>query len=374
MNQSTKWIVGVIVVVAIVAIGYFVSKGPSGPVSTEPIKIGFIGPLTGDQAIYGSGVREGFDLALSEFLNLKFKGKPIQIIYEDTGGDVKNAVSAFQKLTEIDKVSAIIQAGASQEAVALIKVAQDKRVPMYAVISQAPELTEAGDFVFRGMPEILLLANKIAEATFGRGFKKAAILTATYNQATLAARDAFKKDFIELGGSIVDEEGFQKGVNDFRTQLSRIKAANPDVIFLNALTSEAAFILKQKAELGMNQQFVSQGAVEDKKIIEVAKAGSDGVIFATFNAVPPQDFVDKVKVKYGFESRRWNIEGYEAALFLVEALKKAQTFGALGVRNAFAQVKELDGVAGKLLFDDNGNITRSVHIKIIKNGNFELYK
>jgi len=368
MNKTIIWL---IVIVIVVIGGYALFFKETGPVET--IKVGVVGPLSGNQANYGTGVQEGMDLAYQELKDKKIKRRPVEFVFEDSAGDVKTAVSAVQKLISIDKAVLLVSAGASQEAVALAPIAQEAKVPFYTVVSQAGDLTDAGDYVFRGMPEIALLANKIAEVAYEKGFRKAATLNANYNQAVKDAAEQFIARFTELGGQVVINEDFGKDTTDFRTHLGRIKAANPDLIFLNGLTNDAAVILKQKGELGLRQQFVSQGAVEDKKIVEVAGAAADGMIFATYNAVPPADFVKKIKAKIGSEPRRWNMEGYEAVQIIYKALAEADELTPEGIKNALADLKEVPGLTQLIKFDEKGNALREVYLKIIRNGQFELY-
>lgn len=367
-----KTIIGIIVAVIVIGGGFWYVKSTRAPQSTEPIKIGIVAPLSGAQANYGTGVKEGIDLALKEWGDKKIKGRSVVFIYEDSRSEVASAVSAAQKLISIDKVSAIVAGGASQEAVALIPVVTQAQVPMVAAVSQAPELSPAGPYVFRMLPEIASLAERIATYARAHNYKRAAVITAAYNQAAVAAAQKFSSDFQTKGGTMVSDERFEKGLNDFRSDLNKIKQTNPDVIFLNALTAEAGIILKQQRELGIVIPVISQGAVEDKKVVEVSGPAAEGLVFATFNPVAPDAFVSKVQAAYGFEPRRWNSEGYETALFVLKGLGEAKTFDALGVQKGFAQVRELDGVASKLQFDAEGNISRPALLKKIQNGEFVL--
>lgn len=140
--KKYTWLIAALVVVVFTANWLLQSVGTS-------IKIGIVGPFTGNQVTYGIGVKEGIDLAFSELKNKTVNGWKVELVYEDTGGEVKNAVSAARKLIDIDEVAALSSAGPSQEAVALAPVAEKARTPLYTVISQASELTDAGDYVFR---------------------------------------------------------------------------------------------------------------------------------------------------------------------------------------------------------------------------------
>lgn len=363
-----KPILSLVVIVAVVLVGYWALA----PKKIETVKIGVIAPLTGNQATYGEGVKEGIDLAFAELKNQQFKGKSVHLVFEDTNGEVKNALSAAEKLISVDGVAAIISGGPSQEAVALAPLAEKYKMPIYMAISQAPELSDAGDFVFRGMPNIDLLGSKIAGVAYARGFKKAAMITANYNQATKAAAVAFRGEFISRGGTVVAEEEFGPNTSDFRSLLSRIHLKKPDVIFVNGLTADDGLIIKQVRELGITAALASQGSVEDKKVIETAGSGAEGLIFASFNAPVPDAFAEKIKAAYGKDPRRWNSEGYEALTFVFAGLAEAKTFDSQGLRDGFTGVHELEGVTSKLIYDEKGNVSRSVYVKKIENGKFVL--
>ncbi len=365
IGRSVLWIV----VIAVVILGGFAF---SRNTAQEAIKIGVIAPLTGNQASYGEGIKEGIDLAFQEWQGKPIQGRSLELIYEDTRGEVKNVLSAAEKLISVDKVVAVISGGPSQEAVALVPLAEQYKIPMYMAVSQAPELTDAGDFVFRGMPGQDLLGARIAEVAYAKGFRKASMLSANYNQATKASAEAFRKEFESRGGAVALVEEFGPNTTDFRTVLGHIGLKKPDVLFVNGLTTDDGLIMKQARELGIKAVFVSQGGVEDKKVIETAGGATEGVLFASFNASAPDAFAEKVKAKYGKDARRWNSEGFEALQFVFAGLGQAKTLDPVGVREGLANVRELDGVSAKLLYDEKGNVTRPVFVKKIENGQFVL--
>jgi len=121
----------------------------------------------------------------------------------------------------------------------------------------------------------------------------------------------------------------------------------------------------------MKQQFYSQGGVEDPKVIETAKEGAEGVVFATFNANFPPDFVANFESQFNRQPRRWSIESYDGLYLLAKALESS-TLTREGIRDALARTKNFKGVGGEFQLDDKGNGVRLVYLKTIKDGKFEL--
>ena len=206
MNQSTKWIVGVIVVVAVVAVGYFVSKGPSEPVSTEPIKIGF-----GDAATYGVDEKNATALAVEEINNAGgIKGRSLEVIYEDGKCSGKDAATAAQKLINIDGVKIILGGACSGETLSIAPIAEQNKIIIFSAFSSSPDITKAGDYIFRNSPSDLDVAKGYAQFIVSRGgYKNIAIISENTDYAG-GVKKVFNEEIARLGGKIVADEVFIK--------------------------------------------------------------------------------------------------------------------------------------------------------------------
>jgi branched-chain amino acid transport system substrate-binding protein len=341
--------------------------------STE-LKIGVVLPLSGAQAVYGEGVKMGLDFGLHNLKNDFPAGvrNNISYIYEDSRSDVVAAVSATKKLIDIDKVSLIISGGLSQEAVAIAPVVEKAQVPFISIVSQAPELNNAGDYVFRTMSDMDRSAISLADLV-NKKYHKIAVLTANYNQAPLSAKTAFIGN-ISSSSKIVFNEDFTKGTTDFKTQLEKIRVAKADVVFINGTVSDAIIFLKQKSDFHIPGDVVSQSSVEDQKLISEVNSAAQGIVFATYNGYPVESFTKEIQSYFGKAAERWNLEAYETVQYIVAGLKQTLRYDREGIKDGLAKVRELDTVAGKFTFDDKGNIQRSVFIKTIKGHEFIEYK
>jgi len=340
----------------------------------ETVKIGVVAPFTGKQAAYGEGIREGLELALEEINSdpkLNFK---IELIYEDNAGDVKSGVSGAQKLMGIDAVAAVIS-GVSQNSMAIAPIAQERKIVLYTMASQTSALNNAGEYVFKNDDDLYSLGTREAELIFGFGHRDVAVLFAEYNDATVDAKNAFVKRFGELGGTVAVVEGYGQNETDFRTHLSKIESAKPAALFLDTLMGDNVAILKQIKEAGLKAKLFANGTVEDSQVIGGAGDAAEKVVFVTFQAPPSDSFVQKSEAKFGHYPKRWAPEAYDGLRIIAAALSKIGHGGISGwsLQEKLSEIREFSGESGNIKFDSEGNARRSMFIKVIRNGKFELY-
>ena len=376
MSQSRKWIIGVIVVVAIVAIGYLVPKAPSEPVSTEPIKIGFIGPLSGDAAIYGESMRDAVRLAVEEINNAGgIKGRPLIVIYEDGKCSGKHAASAAQKLINIDKVKIIIGGICSSETLGAAPIAEAAKVILFSPGSGSPDITNAGDYIFRNFPSDASAGRKMAELAIDRNLKNIALLVETTDYAQ-ALKRVFTNRFSELGGKIVADESFTSEATDMRTQITKIKAQNPDAIYFVPQTPARAIIaIRQFKELGLNVQILSNEMINSEAALKELGVLVEGVFFAepAFDETRPlsKAYLDKHKAKYGTLGEGlppvYLATTYDAVYILKEMIEK---YGedTSKIKSGLYGIKNRQGAAGSLTIDQNGDPVFEYVVKVIKGG------
>lgn len=376
MNQSTKWVVGIIVVVAVVAIGYFVSKGPSEPVSTEPIKIGFIGPLSGDAAIYGEPMRDVVRLAVDEINNAGgIKGRTVTVIYEDGKCNGKDATSAAQKLISVDKVKIIIGGVCSGETLGAAPVAEAAKVILFSPGSGSPDITNAGDYIFRNFPSDASSGKKMAELAIDRNLKNIALLVETTDYAQ-AIKRVFTARFGELGGKVVADESFTSEATDMRTQITKIKSQNPNAVYLVPQTpARAEVTIKQLKELGLNVQILSNEIVNSEAILKNFGALVEGILYAepAFDETSPLNkaYLDKHKAKYGTLGEGlppvYLATTYDAVYVLKEMIEKYSE-DTNKIKSGLYGIKNRQGAAGSLTIDQNGDPVFEYVVKTIKNG------
>lgn len=375
--KNIKIIAGLIVVVIVLVSGYMVI---SKPVSTEPIKIGFIAPLTGDAAVYGIDERNATTLAVDEInANGGIKGRKIEVIYGDGRCSGKDAANEAQKLVNVDQVKVIIGGGCSSETLAAAPITEAGKVILFSPFSSSPDITNAGDYVFRNYPSDADVVKQQAQSVFNAGYKKVAIISENSDYA-ISSKTIFIAEIKKLGGEIVADEVFKSGERDFKTSILKLKTANPDAIFINPQSGvTGGLLLKQLREAGVTTQTFSYFVFGDKDAIKTAGSAINGMIYfdtAGLTTAKGQAFNDKYIARFGpIQSSAYGVGAqYDAVYILANAIGKCGE-NTTCIKNYLYNMPLYEGVIGKYNFDSNGDIKgiSALVPKIVKDGVAELY-
>lgn len=345
----------------------------------KEIKIGAILPLSGDGAKYGEEAKNGIDMA-TERINAKggINGNKIRIIYEDDLGTATGAINGFDKLVNSEKVPIVIGPMYSSTALAVAPRAEEKKIVLFSPSASTPDLTKAGDYIFRNWPSDIFEGGEMAKFAYQKlGLHKIAILTVNLDYG-IGLTKVFKTEFIKLGGEIVSEDKYEQGETDFRTQLTKIKAKKPEAIYLPGYYTEIGLILKQAKELGVKVQFLSCVGFDNPKALEIAGNAAEGVIFAR-PAYDPEskdpkiaNFVKNFKDKYGIAPGTYAAHAYDALKIVAEAITKGG-YNADSIKTALYSIKDFQGVTGKTSFDINGDVIKPIQIMKVCKMTFEKY-
>jgi len=376
-NMKKIWIgIGIVVVVAlaIVLVAIQTKKEP------EEIKIGWIGPLTGDLAYYAQMIKKATDLAVEEINGAGgINGMRLNVIYHDDGLDPKKGVSAFLKLTTTDKVPLIIQAAGSSIMLAEAPLAEKHKVVLITPTCSNPKIKFAGDYIFRVWPSDAYQGVSIAEFIFSNLKKTQASVLYLNNDYGIGVKEEFVRKFKELGGTILAIEGFEQGASDFRTQLTKIKSQNPQVVFLSSHYKEGALLVKQAKELGIKSQIIASDACYAPEFLRLSGGAAEGVIVANLywnpNSEEPiiRTFVDRFKKRYGEQPEVYAAAGYDCLKVIAVGMKNGG-IASEGIKKALYRIKGFKGVTGDITFDEYGEIAKSYDLFVVKAGEFEPYK
>jgi len=345
----------------------------------KEIKIGAILPLTGDAAQYGDSIKKGVDLALTQ-INSKggIKGRPVTVIYEDSKAVPADGVAAFQKLVDVNRVIAVIGDAVSSVTLAFAPIAEKNRVVVLSPLSSAPVLTNAGDFIFRNVPSDLYGGRVAAYfAVKDQGWQKLAILYIN-NDFGVGLKRVFSENVESLGSQIVAGEAYEPGTRDFRTQLLKIRATNPEAIFIVGY-GEVPQILIQAKEIGLKIKFLGTGLLENPNVIKVAKEAAEGIYFtqlqydASSNDPLVMAFVGTFTKKYNAKPDIIAAYGYDAMELLSFAIERSNLTSE-GIRDQLYKVKNFHGVTGDITFDKSGDVIQPLGIKTVRNGQFVWFK
>lgn len=356
-----------IIVLAIIVGGYFLIKqGPAPAAPTGEVKVGFMGPLTGDAASYGESIKRGVDLAIQEMALPNVK-----LIYEDSQCEGKDAVNAIRKLIDVDKVQAIIGEVCSGATLAAAPVANANRVPMVSAASTSPDISDAGEYIFRTVPSDALQGSFGAELVYDKGLRKLAVLYSN-EEYGVGFNTVVSARFEELGGEVVSQESFERGATDIRTQLTKVKAAGPDALYLiiNSPASSVA-ALKQIKELGVDAVIFASEGLKAQEIIDDAGEAAEGLLLTSVSG-GSAEFSDRHQAEYGEGPGPFAAQGYDAAKAILLTIQDGAATGE-AIKDALFELS-FEGATGTIDFDSNGDIVGNYEIFVVENGEFVLQK
>jgi branched-chain amino acid transport system substrate-binding protein len=351
--------------------------GKSGsPGDANEILIGEYSSLTGTTATFGISTHRGILMAVDEAnLTGGVLGKKVKLITEDTQSKPEEAALAVQKLITRDNVVSIIGEIASSRSLAAAPICQERKVPMISPGSTNPEVTKKGDYIFRVCYIDPFQGEVLAKFAFNSlGLRKVAILKDVKNDYSVGLAQFFYDTFTKLGGQIVGEQAYSEGDNDFKAQLTAMKAMEPEGIFVPGYYTESALIVKQARELNMTMAFFGGDGWDSDRLIEIGGEAMNGTYFtnhysADDTSAMVQKFVAKYRSLYDNQTPdAMAALGYDAAIVLFDAIKRAGSTDRTKIRDMLATTTDFPGVAGKTTIDADRNARKSAVIIAIDNG------
>ena len=335
--------------------------------------------LTGEYADpYGLPMHRGFELARQELNQLG--GPQITFIIEDDQSTVEGAVEAFNKLIDQHGVSIITGLAISTQGAQAFPIAQENGVVCFSSVSSAAGLSAIGDFIFRaGLTTDVLNPIGVQITQEKLGYQKVALIYDDADVYSTSSNNENSKALVASGVEILITETFQTGDTDFSAQLTRIMDANPDALFISALSGEMTQILSQGRAIGIPDSV--RYIVPDLTSTEVEAVGdaADGAIAftgwtSTGDTPGNQAFVQNYRAKYGIEPEPWAAQSYAALYILAEAIAEAQSTEAMAVRDTMAGIMDLDTILGQFSFNADGDAVYNPTILIVQNGELVLFE
>ena len=354
----------------------------------DTIKVGLIVELTGDMPGVGASSKNAAQLAVNEQNSvggISIGGKPYQIelVVEDNASKAEQSVAAVNKLITQDNVLAIVGPNASLGAIPAAEIAEYNKTLLITPWSTNPKTTldtttgKSKDYVFRACYtdpfEGRVLARFVLEKLKA---KKVAVLYDVASEAPKSQADLFRLTFEELGGKTVAFETYTTGDRDFSAQLTKIKSANPDVIFLPAYYNDVGLIAQQAHRAGITQPLVGSDAWSSPELIKLSNGTVEGDYFANHYASDiatptAKKFIDAYAKQYGTIPDDVAALTYDSMGLLFEAIKKSTTLDRKVVRDALATLANYSGVTGDIKFTaGSGDPVKSAVIMQIKGDKF----
>ncbi len=360
----------------------------------KSIKIGINAPITGDIPKVGEGTKFAAQMWLSDIeaaggLEVGGQKYPVELVIEDNESKAESAVKVNTKMITEDEVLVIVGPQSSKQAVPAGDVANNYETPMISPWSTNPDTTKDRPYVFRGCfldPfQGPVLANFITDEF---GYTKAAVLYDVASDYPKGLAEFFKQAWEKIHGpgSVVAFESFTTKDADFSSQLSKIIRSGAEVLFTPQYYNEVALIVQQAHELGWNKPIVGSDSWGSAETVELCGPDCYGLFFSTHYAAAgakgdTKKFIDRYQAKYGYipddvaaltwDSLRIVQRAIEDCGKLTGRIEKDRKC----VRDAMAQIKEFDGITGKMTFTEEGDpIKCAVIVRISDKGEYEFYK
>ncbi len=345
----------------------------------DVVKIGLFVPLTGFAAADGASAKHAALLAV-EKINKEggINGKKLELVIYDDRVKSQEAVAIARKLVEQDKVVGVVSGSYSTPTRAAAPIYQRYGIPMIAAYATHPDITKAGNFIFRAgflaavegkaggyVATKLLNAKKIAVFTMDNDFGRA-----------LSA--GFVKEAKKNGAEIVANLSFALGEKDFSPMLTKVKGLSPDVLYSTGYYSEGALVVKQAKDLGLNVQIVGQEGFDSPMFLKIAGDAANGVIITTdLNRDDKREivkwFIKEYRERYKMEPDMVGASTFDAVYILASAIKKAGE-DPKKIRDAIAETKDFEGLTGLIKgFNKLGEVMKDVQVQKVKDGRFTYF-
>lgn len=376
--------IGTLAVAAVLVSGLIAGCGSK---SDKDLKIGMIYELTGNTASYGTSAANGAKLAFKE-INAAggVLGKQIQLVTADNKGEPSESANAMSKVISQNKVVAITGFTVSSCGIAASAVAEANKIPFVAAATVNPRVTvdertgKVKEYTFRAC------FIDSFQGTVGANFalnglkaKRTAVMTDISSDYSKGLADVFKSTYTKAGGNIVGEESYLQKDQDYKPILTKIKAQNPDLIYIPGYYEDVGKIIKQARELGMNMPVLGGDAWDSPVLVEMGGAQAlNNTFFTNFYSIEDKNpvsnaFVESYRKEYGKTPDSMAAMGYDAAKLLVDGIKRANSTEAGKIKDALSATKKFSSVSGEMSLNENHDAVRGVVIIELKDGK-QVYK
>ena len=360
------------------ALGAIVALAAPLSVLADSIRIGFNAPLTGFAAADGNSALVGAQLAVEQ-VNAAggIDGNDIELVVYDDQASPKEAAPLAVKMTAQDEVTAGISGSYSGSTRAAATIFQENGVPYISAYAVHPDITRAGDHVFRtsfmGEVQGRAGAKLIGEMM---GLKRVALITLN-NDFGKSLATGFKERAADFGIEITGESEYSIKDREFGPIVSKVKADNPDAIYASGYFFTAGPLVRQIRAAGIAAPVIGQEGYDSQKFIEIAGPDAEGVIITTSldrdssNPIT-QAFIKGFEDKAGYPTDMVAASAHTAVLVMAEALKKAGAGDRAALRDAIAE-SSVDASTGHISFNALGEVKKDVQIQVVKDGAWRHY-
>jgi len=343
----------------------------------DTIKLGEFASLTGKEAVFGQNVNKGTRLAIEESNAAGgVLGRTLELITEDDQSKPGESATVVKKLISRDKVVVILGEITSGRTLEAAPIAQAAKIPLISPGATNTEVTAKGNYIFR----VCFIDDfqGTVMAKFARDtlkLKRVAILSSVSSAQSVGLAKYFRERFTSASTAIAVEQKYSEGDKDFRAQLTAIKAAGADGIFVPGYYAEAALICKQARDLGLTLPLLGVDGWESPDLLAIAGAAAEGCYLSTHfspesKAPVVVAFNERYQKRWGISANALSVLGYDATMLAIDAIRRAGSTDGAKIRDALAATQDYPAVTGAITFDANRNPTKNAVVLTVKNGTF----
>lgn len=305
----------------------------------QPIYYAVSGPFSGDRAAYGAVWKKGMDMAVDE-INAAggVKGRPIELVYQDTQSDPKQSVPVAQKFVDDPKIVAELGDFASAASMAASPIYERGKLVQFGFTNSDPKFTKGGDYMWSTAPTMQMDSALMANIAFKQLGKQAAV----FYQATDwgdTSQKVFVDEYRRLGGKVAALESYLLTDKDYHSILAKARRSNPQVLVLMSYYTDGALLLQQAQDVGLEGRIIAAGSCYSNKFLELGGSAVDGTVMSVlFFPQDPrpaiQKFVADYQKRYGQKPDQYGARAYDAVKILAWATEHGGPTRE-GIRKAF---------------------------------------
>jgi branched-chain amino acid transport system substrate-binding protein len=337
--------------------------------------IGAVLPLTGDSSQWGIPPRNGAELAIDEINSQGgVGGMTLRLQVEDDKCIPREGISALDRLN-LKNTKAVVGAVCSSVTLAIAPLVEQKKIVLISPASTNPEVTDAGEYVFRVAPSDTFRGTVFADYLYDEAGLTDVDFLYVDNAGGVGSRDAFKARFNARGGKVVREEPYPDDAMDLSLQIGNIIASESAAVVVVSYPRDTVLILRQARELGLKKPlFFQTEAMEDASVLQGAGEAAEGSIYilsAAGEGEVARTFQQAYNARFGRDPELYAAEGYDAIKLIAEALRNQPPDAIVSsdrIRDFLIGTKDWVGASGTLTFDKNGDVQKPMVIKQIRNG------
>lgn len=369
-----------LLVLAVIATLAAAAPPPAQGQQVPAIRFGFFAPLTGPAAPDGTSSRNGAMMAVEE-INAAggVLGRPLDLIVYDDRLQASEAVAIAHRLIERDRVVAVIGGSYSGPSRATAPIFQSAGLPTIYAYAVHPDITKAGNYIFRNsfLGTVQGKAGAyVAARMLGARTASILVMDIDFGRALTAG---FKQQAAALGLRIVSEDPYPLGEKEFSPLLTKIKAANPDVLYATAYFAEAAQIVRQAKALGLTAKILGQEGYDSPKFLELAGPAAEGVLITTnLDRDDPRpvvrEFLRRYRAKHSYDADIVGASSYDAVRVMATAVERAGVVTPSRIRDQISQLRNFDGVTGTIRgWNKLGEVYKVVQVQVVRGGRFRHF-